>query len=215
MIIKFGGAAALALSALTVAMPASAAVTVGGFTLTANDSFGGQNGVHSNGTQSGNTIYGNVNGVSGNAGDVTFTSTNALSITGKGEATVQGAITNLDVLFGSAWDNLTFSFANMKKGSDNTFTMLVNGIALFDSSNCSICTVTGSGQNKFTLAGTGIYDVAFNFNPGIGTAKQFRVEGLSSAGVPEPATWALMIMGFGAVGGMLRSRRRGAVRFAA
>ena len=30
------------------------------------------------------------------------------------------------------------------------------------------------------------------------------------AAVPEPATWALMIMGFGGVGGMVRSRRRAA-----
>jgi len=32
--------------------------------------------------------------------------------------------------------------------------------------------------------------------------------------VPEPATWAMMIMGFGAVGGMMRVRRR-KVRYAA
>lgn len=30
----------------------------------------------------------------------------------------------------------------------------------------------------------------------------------SVAGVPEPATWAFMILGFGAIGGALRSRRR-------
>lgn len=35
---------------------------------------------------------------------------------------------------------------------------------------------------------------------------------LSVAGVPEPATWALMILGFGAVGGAMR--RRSAVRTA-
>ena len=33
---------------------------------------------------------------------------------------------------------------------------------------------------------------------------------VGSAGVPEPSSWALMILGFGAVGGMVR-RRRGAV----
>lgn len=34
------------------------------------------------------------------------------------------------------------------------------------------------------------------------------------AGVPEPATWAMMIVGFGAIGGSLRRRVRAAVRFA-
>ena len=29
-----------------------------------------------------------------------------------------------------------------------------------------------------------------------------------TAGVPEPATWALMILGFGGVGALLRRRRR-------
>jgi hypothetical protein len=32
--------------------------------------------------------------------------------------------------------------------------------------------------------------------------------------VPEPASWALMLGGFGMVGGALRSRRKVAVRFA-
>ena len=38
---------------------------------------------------------------------------------------------------------------------------------------------------------------------------------LSLASVPEPATWAMMIMGFGLIGGAYRSRRtQGTVRFA-
>ena len=39
------------------------------------------------------------------------------------------------------------------------------------------------------------------------------IGGMVSGGVPEPATWAMMIMGFGAIGGALRGRRR--VRVAA
>jgi hypothetical protein len=38
---------------------------------------------------------------------------------------------------------------------------------------------------------------------------------LSIAGVPEPATWAMMIMGFGLIGGAMRSRKATTVRFAA
>ncbi len=36
----------------------------------------------------------------------------------------------------------------------------------------------------------------------------------ATGAVPEPATWAMMLMGFGAVGGALRSRRRATVRYA-
>jgi len=32
--------------------------------------------------------------------------------------------------------------------------------------------------------------------------------GPQAAGVPEPATWAMMIMGFGAIGGIMRRRGR-------
>lgn len=32
-------------------------------------------------------------------------------------------------------------------------------------------------------------------------------------GVPEPATWTMMILGFGLVGGVLRQQRRTALRF--
>jgi hypothetical protein len=36
--------------------------------------------------------------------------------------------------------------------------------------------------------------------------------GLSA--VPEPATWAMMILGFGLVGGVMRRRQRQTVRYA-
>ena len=43
----------------------------------------------------------------------------------------------------------------------------------------------------------------------------FEIDNLAVGGVvPEPASWALMIIGFGGVGGMLRTRRRQTVGFA-
>lgn len=38
--------------------------------------------------------------------------------------------------------------------------------------------------------------------------------GILAGAVPEPATWALMIVGFGAVGGAMRRKRSATVRFA-
>ena len=40
----------------------------------------------------------------------------------------------------------------------------------------------------------------------------FRIR--DAGAVPEPASWALMLAGFGAVGGAMRSRRKAAVTFA-
>ncbi len=179
---------------------AQATVTVDGYSLDTG-SFGTGLGVHSTGTQSGTTLDGVVN-IDGSA--VTFSSSDTLTMTGSGEATVlplSGAISNLDVLFEKAWDSITFSFA----GDDGTFSMLVNGTSLFSVPACTICTID-NGQNKFTLSGGGISSLSFAFTPGVSTAKQFRVEGLTSA-VPEPATWALLLVGFGAIGSSLRRRK--------
>lgn len=186
---------------LAVTAPAQAAETVDGYTLDTG-SFGTGLGVHSTGTQSGTTLDGVVNN-DGSA--VTFSSSDSLTMTGSGEATVyplSGFISDLDVIFEKAWDNITFAFT----GDAGTFTLLVNGTSLFTQPACTICTV-GKGENKFTLSGAGITSLAFTFDPGVSTAKQFRVEGLTAA-VPEPATWALLLLGFGAVGGAMRTSRR-------
>jgi hypothetical protein len=196
-------ALALGAAALAFASPSQAAVFVGGFTLDTG-SFGTGLGVHSNGTQSGPTIGGAVN-IDDSA--VTFSTTSGnLSITGSGEATVYGdpGMENLKVVFAKGWDSITFDFE--KLDSDAAFTMLVNGTALYDSGNCSLC-VIGNGANKFTISGTGITELAFNFDPAISDAKQFRVEGVSIVPLPEPASWAMLIAGLGIVGAAMRRRK--------
>ena len=65
------------------------------------------------------------------------------------------------------------------------------------------------GWNTIDLSGyfpvnkNGYY---LGFNDGNYTIDNF------TAGVPEPATWALMILGFGAVAGAMRTKRRPAIR---
>jgi PEP-CTERM motif len=59
-------------------------------------------------------------------------------------------------------------------------------------------------------ANTLTFDVV-NFGQATGNPSGLRVEFLSSNAVPEPASWALMIGGFGLTGAALRRRRRLAV----
>jgi len=206
-------AAALVLSAAMAVAPANAAVTI------TTTSFGGANGVHGNGgNQNGTSVGGNVNnadklGLTDAQAAVTFSSSSSLNLNGGGEATVTGSMGNLDVLFGTGWDSITFAFQNLKAYDLSHFTLAVtdsSGVTNFNWPSCSICEITGKGENKFTVNGSGITNLAFSFDPSIGTAKQFRVELGSGTvpGVPEPATWAMLIMGFGAVGGMMRVRQR-------
>ncbi len=46
----------------------------------------------------------------------------------------------------------------------------------------------------------------------VGSGKVNATSGFATAALPEPATWAMMLMGFGMVGAGLRSRRKRAVR---
>ena len=201
-------APSLLVAAFIALSPAQAAVVIGGFTLD-EGGFGTGLGVHSTGTQlPANTLTAFVNQ---DGSGVTFSSSGDISITGAGQATIDGEplISDLSVLFEKGWDSITFNFDNAPRG-DGTFSLLVNGSAFFDA--CSICVVDG-GENRFTLSGSGITSLEFTFDPAISAARQFRVEGVSQAPIPEPATWAMMIAGLGFAGGLMR-RRATKVQFA-
>jgi hypothetical protein len=60
----------------------------------------------------------------------------------------------------------------------------------------------GDATGRFTL--TSIGSLPLQSEDGIFVSKQ-RV--IDTHGVPEPATWAMMILGFGAIGSMLRGRK--------
>jgi len=209
--------AATAAGALALAIAGSAAalesVTVGDYTLD-DTSFGAQFGVHFDNAS--NDVFSAVATVNQDGSDVTFSSTDAFDTDTGGEAVVSdgnGAnadpFNNLHVVFENSWDKVTFSFDG---GDSSLMRLIVNGTTTFTAfdpnPNCTFC-VIGNGQTKFTIYGnvTPITTLDFYFSPDVGSGRQFRVMDVAQNVVPEPATWGLMILGFGGVGALLRRRR--------
>ena len=70
------------------------------------------------------------------------------------------------------------------------------------------------GLQTLTFNRTGLQSFSYFFvpnqtpgSPGWGQIDNLTIDDRVTAGVPEPATWAMMILGFGAVGATLRRRR--------
>jgi hypothetical protein len=94
---------------------------------------------------------------------------------------------------------------------DITVAGIINGIAGSTTQNFAL----GNGENFFGFNATGgdvITSITFNTSAtlasgGVADLRQVRVSGISP--VPEPTTWAMMLIGFGAVGYSMRRRRVG------
>lgn len=73
---------------------------------------------------------------------------------------------------------------------------------------------TFAGANALNVTGPWSETVQYHLAFGGGNSGNFNGTANLTA-VPEPATWGLMLLGFGAMGGMLRTRsRKVRVRFA-
>jgi PEP-CTERM motif len=105
--------------------------------------------------------------------------------------------------FTTAEFNLFNAFADTSSVS-----IIINGVAQ--------SFAIGNGQNFFGIQATGgdtISSIAFDTNgSGVADLRQLRLGGIAAvSAVPEPATWGMMLIGFGGMGvAMRRSRRRSA-----
>ena len=109
---------------------------------------------------------------------------------------------NLYIAFDGGSVNLVASANDAFDNPGNAANLgFLNFIGAFDtSSTFSTVTFYGDGFGEYLVAG--------------GTIRYATLDIGSVGGVPEPATWAMMIIGFGGAGAMLR-RRRGVLTLAA
>ena len=70
----------------------------------------------------------------------------------------------------------------------------------------------GNGENKFGfqgINGESISSISMTFNgTGVDDVRQIRLDEVVASAVPEPSTWAMMILGFAGIG-FLAYRRKG------
>ncbi|MDO6414818.1 PEPxxWA-CTERM sorting domain-containing protein [Sphingomonas sp. BIUV-7] len=118
----------------------------------------------------------------------------------------------LSALLDSAADGLSFTSGTADGNTSFSIDFFSATGALVDSR--AVTTVSGYANYSFSgltpFAGFTIFDNTDTFGLRF---QNFSYNSVSSS-VPEPASWALMVAGFGAIGGALRNRRKVCVRYA-
>ena len=123
----------------------------------------------------------------------------------------------------SSLDTMMFFLTNGETFTEfefNLFSSLdtLQSITLMTNLGNIVFDLDGNGQNYFAgVASDGQVFTGISFDAsgsGVTDIRQIRIGGIGSptTPVPEPATWAMMLIGFGAAGtAMRRSRRRNAL----
>jgi hypothetical protein len=154
------------------------------------------------------TVTGNV-GIGGP--QVNFTSTNGLLETNTGAATIFTASGSLltQLTFTLVTGSFTAAEFNLENGDPTSFDILLSAVG---GGSQTIHIDNAHGSNIFDIiAGAGESYTSASFSTtsgGFNDFKQLRLVLGTPAAVPEPGTWALMLLGFGGIGVAMRRSRK-------
>jgi hypothetical protein len=169
----------------------------------------GENVLMNTGT-TGTTVFGTTN-QSGTS--ISFTGNETLILPSNGQARLEASDGAFTVLSFTATNPLlAFSAVEFNLNAATTGTAVINFIDQFNNVFGGTFTIASNGQNFFNAIGTNgevIRRVTINSQASVADIRQVRVGPATIPAIPEPATWGMMIVGFGMIGlGMRLSRRR-------
>ena len=218
----------LLLAALLASTPAAADIVQ-------TDSSGGQGfTVHNDGgVKTGTMVSGQVGQNSGIDAIFTGTTTDGSTLrlsSGQGQASVTGglntgtsqpndtfAITSFNIALagGALFDWIELSL-DPHGAATVSFSLLdSNGVTFTSDESGDFIYNLVNGQNRLAfeaINGQSIASLSFTVTGGgLDSVKQIRISPAANA-VPEPATWAMMLLGFGAAGYSVRRRRKPVLR---
>jgi hypothetical protein len=186
----------------------------------------GDNVLFNDGTQSGATVLGHTqSGTIVEFAGTTFGGGTTITANG-GQARIEGTpdarLTSLNwhLQGGNTFNDLEFNINTVLNGPTGggatsvSFTLYDDSLDPFSFNNYAL----SNGSNFFAFQGVNgqtISSIFMTFNGGNGVqdVRQIRLEEVTAA-VPEPSTWAMMLLGFAGVGYMTYRRRRQATALA-
>jgi hypothetical protein len=200
-------------TALTIGSAASAAITIGSITPGTNPYSGptptytfeaGSQPTFTGGAITTGTTSAHAQpfGSSGNyyVAGPTDTSPGTINLTSFGD------IFSISFLWGSVDDYNTLEFL---AADGTTVLQSFGGLQIFNPANGNQTDPNTNPVVLFNLTGTDVS--AFSYLRLNSTTNAFEIDNLAINPVPEPATWALMLLGFGGIGMAMRRRRRPAL----
>lgn len=121
-----------------------------------------------------------------------------------------GQLTSIDLALNPGRYTLAFDYSGNQRGAeDSSFNAAISGGLLSENigplSGADGNTAFGSFLQEFTVTTAGNYNIVFTQSAGTQNVGNL-IDNVSLNVVPEPATWAMMIAGFGLVGGAMRRR---------